>query len=101
MNREFAMRTSLRWQEVSLPRCVLNSVTPRRIYLSTTTPLMLCSRMTVLCHLSGRPEVLVEMFRVLNPGGRMLFSDALVIGGMVSHVGFYVYSPPGENERLM
>jgi ubiquinone/menaquinone biosynthesis C-methylase UbiE len=63
----------------------------------------------VLCHLSGRPEVLVEIFRVLNPGGRMLFSDALVIGGMVSNeeiatrssIGFYVYSPPGENERLM
>ena len=39
----------------------------------------------------------------------MLFSAALVIGGMVSHeeiaahssIGFYVYSPPGENERLM
>jgi ubiquinone/menaquinone biosynthesis C-methylase UbiE len=63
----------------------------------------------VLCHLPGRPEVLVEICRVLKPGGRMLFSDALVIGGMVSHeeiatrssIGFYVYSPPGENERLL
>jgi SAM-dependent methyltransferase len=63
----------------------------------------------VLCHLPGRDAVLAEMFRVLRPGGRMLFSDALVIGGMVSHeeiatrssIGFYVYSPPGQNERLM
>lgn len=63
----------------------------------------------VLCHLSGRARVLGEMCRVLKPGGRLLFSDALVIGGMVSHeeiatrssIGFYVYSPPGENERLM
>ena len=39
----------------------------------------------------------------------MLFSDALVIGGLISHqeiatrssIGFYVYSPPGENERIM
>ena len=63
----------------------------------------------VLCHIPGRAKVLGEMFRMLKPGGRMLFSDALVVGGLLSHeeiathssIGFYVYSPPGENERLI
>ncbi len=62
----------------------------------------------VLCHIPGRLKVLCEMYRVLKPGGRMLFSDALVVGGIISYeeiatrssIGYYLYSPPGENERL-
>ena len=63
----------------------------------------------VLCHIPARSFLLREMYRVLKENGVLLFSDALVIGGMVSHqeiatrssIGFYVFSPPGENERLM
>jgi ubiquinone/menaquinone biosynthesis C-methylase UbiE len=64
----------------------------------------------VLCHIPGRPALLAEMYRVLKSGGgRMLFSDALVIGGLISQdeiaarssIGYYLFSPPGENERLV
>jgi SAM-dependent methyltransferase len=63
----------------------------------------------VLCHIPGRPAILAEFFRVLKPGARLLFSDALVIGGIISHqeiatrssIGYYLFSPPGENERLL
>jgi SAM-dependent methyltransferase len=64
----------------------------------------------VLCHVPGRSAVLAEIYRVLKTGvGRMLFSDALIIGGVISHeeiaarssIGYYLFSPPGENERLL
>jgi ubiquinone/menaquinone biosynthesis C-methylase UbiE len=62
-----------------------------------------------LCHIPRRPELLERIFGLLKPGGRLLFSDALVVGGLISHeeiaarssIGYYVYSPPGENERLI
>src|SRR4029077_8618847 len=63
----------------------------------------------VLCHVPRRSQVLSDLRRVLKPGGRLLFSDALIIGGLLSHeeiatrssIGMYFLSPPGENERLM
>jgi len=62
-----------------------------------------------LCHIPARTSLFKELFRILRPGARLLFSDALIIGGVISHIelairssiGPYFFSPPGENERLL
>src|SRR5215813_3400650 len=62
-----------------------------------------------MCHIDQRLAVLHEWHRVLRAEGRALFTDALVITGPVSHeelairssIGFYLFVPPGENERLL
>ncbi len=62
-----------------------------------------------MCHVSNRLEVLAEWHRVLRPGGRMLFTDAMIVTGLVtqeelavrSSIGWYLFAPPGENERLI
>ena len=62
-----------------------------------------------MCHISNRLEALRDWRRLLRPGGRMLFTDALVVTGAVTHeelavrssIGFYLFVPPGENERLI
>lgn len=62
-----------------------------------------------MCHLANRLEVLHDWFRLVRPGGRILFSDAMVITGAVTHeelairssIGVYLFVPPGENERML
>jgi len=61
------------------------------------------------CHIPNRLQLLRECWRVMKPGARLLFSDALVVNGALtneeiasrSSIGYYIFVPRGENERLI
>lgn len=63
----------------------------------------------VMCHVPFRKQVLIKTRELLKTGGRFVFSDALVVAGVVSNeeiatrssVGLYFFSPPGVNEQLI
>jgi len=61
-------------------------------------------------HLSHRVEVFAEWLRVLRPGGRFLFTDAVIVTGILSReeilarsrsMGRFLFTPSGLHERLI
>jgi SAM-dependent methyltransferase len=61
-------------------------------------------------HFDGREAVLREWLRVLRPGAGLLFTDPIVVTGMLRRdeilarsesMGEFVFTPPGVDERLV
>jgi SAM-dependent methyltransferase len=65
--------------------------------------------MDAICHMPNRDRLLGEWCRVLRPGGRLLYTDPVVVTGLVSNeelatrssTGYFEFCPPGVNERLI
>lgn len=60
-------------------------------------------------HLPNRSKVFAEWHRVLKRKGRILFTDPIVVTGLLtneeiavrSSIGYFLFAPPGEDERLL
>ena len=60
-------------------------------------------------HLPGRLQVLKDWFRLLKPGGRMLFTDPITVTGLLtneeiairSSIGFFLFTPPDVDTQLI
>jgi hypothetical protein len=88
---------------------------PQRPYWAITTlcalqgPSMRCSRTTRSTICVIEETVLREWARLIRPGGRVLYTEALVLTGPVSNdevrrrtfMGFFVLTPAGANERAI
>jgi cyclopropane fatty-acyl-phospholipid synthase-like methyltransferase len=61
-------------------------------------------------HLYNRAQVMSDWYRVLRPGGRFLFTDAVIVTGMLtrdeiiarsSSMGLFIFTPPGVHEGFI
>jgi SAM-dependent methyltransferase len=60
-------------------------------------------------HFPERPLIIAEWTRLLKPGGRLLFTDPITVTGPLTNAeaavrsapGFYLFVPPGYDERVI
>jgi SAM-dependent methyltransferase len=86
---------------------VAGNVAERLPFPDETFDALIC--IDAINHLPDRPRVLAEWRRVLRPGGKLLFTDPIVLTGPITtdeiavraSIGLFVFAPPGTDEALL
>jgi SAM-dependent methyltransferase len=101
-------------QALAVERALQDRVSFRRVDVREPLPFpdgmfdaIVC--MDAICHMTGRQKLLGEWSRVLRADGRVLFTDPVVVTGLVSKdefatrssTGPFEFGPPGCNEHLI
>jgi len=108
---EDAVRTAQKQAEAA---GLSGQVTFQRADAARTLPFPDAQFDALLCvdavnHLLDRAKTLRDWRRVLKPGGRLVFTNPVVVTGPVTHeeiavrssVGMFLFVPPGLDERLL
>ncbi|MBT8401947.1 MAG: class I SAM-dependent methyltransferase [Rhodothermia bacterium] len=76
-------------------------------FADTTFDAVMC--IDAINHLPDRERVLTEWHRVLKPGGRLLFTDPIIVTGPLTDkeiairasIGFFLFVPDGTDDRML
>lgn len=76
-------------------------------FADATFDALLC--IDAINHFPDRPRVLAEWWRVLRPGGGLLFTDPITVTGILtneeiavrSSIWFFLFAPDGADDRLV
>jgi SAM-dependent methyltransferase len=85
---------------------VINA-TGRLPFLDSTFDAIIC--IDAINHFPDRTLVIAEWARLLKPGGRLLFTDPIIVTGALTHeeiavrssAGFYLFVPRGYDEHII
>lgn len=106
-----AVRTA---QQAAADRGMASQATFRHTDASAALPFKDGAFTRLMCidainHLPDRPHILAEWYRTISPGGRLVFTDPIVVNGPLTHeeialrasIGFFLFVPDGSDDAML
>lgn len=85
----------------------VNNAAKSLSFSNNTFDIIFCN--DAINHLANRPDVLREWHRILRPDGLLIYTDPIIVSGILtneeiairSSIGYYLFTPIGANEKLL